>query len=264
MTARTILWMDLRTSFSGPDLCSSLPRSYNARRLCHLPDLFWAVQDWRPWAICFEYDVPDARGLAALAEVKDRNSLVPTFLLTERQAKTTAALAFRRQVWDYLVKPVSARRFCERLKRMEIHARQAEATAQARSAVGGAQQKPQPPVTLAPAVSYISANYPDKLQQATAAKLCDLSPFQFSRVFKKEYGITFRDYVVKIRIDRAAELIKQSRVSVTDAAFVVGFNDLSYFARMFRRQLGVSPSCYRSVIEPNQFSLFPLEETRRR
>jgi AraC-like DNA-binding protein len=123
---------------------------------------------------------------------------------------------------------------------------------------------PAPANTLAPAVSYITTNYPEKLCQATAAKLCDLSRFQFSRVFKREHGVTFRDFVVQVRVSRAAELMKQSRVSVTEAAFVVGFNDLSYFARMFRRQLGVCPSQYRSEKEVDQLLLFPSQERKTR
>ena len=112
MAARTILWVDLRTTLSEPDLCSSLPKAYGAQRLRHLPDLLRAVQYWRPWAVCFEYDVPDARGLAALAEVKDRHSSLPIVMLTEQHAKTLANWAFRRCVWDYLVKPVSVRHLC--------------------------------------------------------------------------------------------------------------------------------------------------------
>ena len=52
----------------------------------------------------------------------------------------------------------------------------------------------------------------------------------------------FRDFVVRVRIQRAAELMRQPNVSVTEAAFGVGFNDLSYFARMFRRQWDFSLS----------------------
>jgi len=264
MTVRTILWMDLRASFSGPDLCSSLPEPYSARRLRHLPELLSAVQTRRPWAIFFESDIPDARGLAAVAEVMDHRSPVPMVLLTERDAKTRATSAFRRYVWDYLVKPVSVMHLCNCLTRIE----KAENLASPGSGAGLATSAPlgrsSQANTLAPAVSYVTTNYPEKLCQATAAKLCDLSPFQFSRVFKKEHGVTFRDFVVQVRISRAAELIKQSRVSVTEAAFVVGFNDLSHFARMFRRQLGVCPSLYRSDSEAGQLPLFPPQEQQRR
>ena len=111
--------------------------------------------------------------------------------------------------------------------------------------------------TLTPAVSYVATNYSEKLCQATAAKLCNLSPFQFSRNFKKEHGLTFRNFVVRMRIERAAELMARSKVSVTYAAFMVGFNDLSYFARMFRKQLGVTPSSYRLANERGQMPSFP-------
>lgn len=266
MAARPILWVDLRTTLSEPDLCSSLPKAFIAQRLRHLPDLLRAVQNWRPWAVCFEYDVPDARGLAALAEVKDHHASLPIVMLTDRHAKTMANWAFRRCVWDYLVKPVSVRHLCNCLTNIEKAVPPPERSAMppAAAAIPVLPGNPNVVGTLAPAVSYVAANYPEKLRLATAAKLCDLSPFQFSRNFKKEHGFTFRDFVVRVRIQRAAELMTQSTVSVTEAAFEVGFNDLSYFARMFRRQLGVSPSHYRTDNEPSQLLLFPPEQLRQR
>lgn len=266
MAARPILWVDLRTTLSEPDLCSSLPKAFNSQRLRHLPDLLRAVQNWCPWAVCFEYDVPDARGLAALTEVKDRHSSLPILMLTEQHAKTMANWAFRRCVWDYLVKPVSVRHLCNCLTSIDKAVPPPERPAMpvASAAIPFLSGRPYAVGTLAPAVSYVASNYPEKLRLATAANLCDLSPFQFSRNFKKEHGFTFRDFVVRVRIQRAAELMKHSAVSVTEAAFVVGFNDLSYFARMFRRQLGVSPSHYRTESEPCQLPLFPPDESRRR
>jgi AraC-like DNA-binding protein len=110
----------------------------------------------------------------------------------------------------------------------------------------------------------VEKNYAEKLRMPEAARLCELSPFQFSRNFKKENGFTFRDFVVRVRIQRAAELIRQSKVSVTEAAFGVGFNDLSYFARMFRRQIGVCPSHYRTKHDPEQMLLFsPADHLKR-
>jgi AraC-like DNA-binding protein/ActR/RegA family two-component response regulator len=268
MAERTILWVDLRTTLSEPDLCSSLPKAFSARRLRHPADLLRAVQNWRPWAVCFEYDVPDDRGLAALEEVKDRHSSLPIVMLTERHAKTLANWAFQRCVWDYLVKPVSVRHLCNCLTSIDKAVPPAERPANRMPAASASipvlSGNPYAGGTLAPAVSYVASNYPEKLCMATAATLCDLSPFQFSRNFKKEHGITFRDFVVRLRIQRAAELMKHSAVSVTEAAFVVGFNDLSYFARMFRRQLGVSPSHYRTENEPSQLLLFPPDEMRKR
>jgi AraC-like DNA-binding protein len=70
---------------------------------------------------------------------------------------------------------------------------------------------------------------------------------------------------VQTRIQHAAELMRQSNaISVTEAAFVVGFNDLSHFSRMFRRQLGVTPSHYRRAeVEPSQLPLFAPPDAKK-
>ena len=264
MTAKTLMWMDLRTTFSGPDLCASLPLEYQTRRLRNVPHLLTAMQSSHVWAICFEYDILDARGLAALHEVQDRYLPPPILMLMERQARAIAKSAFRRYVWDYLVKPVSVPRLCSCLTRIERGEKPTEGDVSAQPCSASAAEGLFARSSLAPAASYVTQNYPEKLCQATAAKLCDLSPFQFSRAFKKTHGLTFRDYVVHVRIDQAAELLRQQRASVTEATFVVGFNDLSHFARMFRKRIGVSPSHYRTDHEPAQMQLFLPQETRRR
>jgi len=192
--------------------------------------------------------------------------MLPILMLTENNAKSLANWALRRCIWDYLVKPVSIRRLCNSLTNLE-KAKPPQDQPRTQWAPDSAHPDPPPVIststTLAPAVSYITTNFSEKLRMATAARLCDLSPFQFSRMFKKEHGFAFRDYVVRARIERAAELMRYSSSSVTEAAFDVGFNDLSYFARMFRRQLGVTPSSYRNDRVAEQLPLFPRETPKR-
>ena len=72
--------------------------------------------------------------------------------------------------------------------------------------------------------------------------MCSMSPFVFSRKFKDVFGISFRDYVVRYRLRAACGLLKNPGSSVTDVAFAVGFNDVSYFSRMFKRHFGMPPS----------------------
>jgi len=114
MSAQTILWADLRTAVRAePDLCSSLAPLYRTQRLRHLSDLFQHLQDWRPLAMCIEYDMPDARGLAALLDVSAKYASLPIILLTEASATKRELVSLRDRVWAHLVKPVSVRRFCE-------------------------------------------------------------------------------------------------------------------------------------------------------
>ena len=266
MRTWSILWVDLRTTGLEIDLCSSLPPVYRTQRLRHLSHLLQAVQTWRPWAVCFEYDTPHPRSLAALLEVRARHSSLPIILLTDKHPKKLEIAAFRRCARDYLEKPVSVKRLCDCLTSICEGPTESEQS-----------DEPVPDAkrlidvedacalsTLAPAVTYVATNYPEKVCLSTAAKLCNLSRFQFSRNFKKEQGLTFRDFVVQVRVRRAAELMRRAAsVSVTEAAFVVGFNDLSHFSRMFRRQFGILPSHYRRTEgEPIQLPLFPPDASK--
>ncbi len=272
MAARSVLWADLRTGRGQSDLCASLPKSYGAQQVSTIADLFRSIQRWMPWAVCFEYDQPDASRLEALTETRRRYRSLPIVIVGEQHSEDLAAWAFRSCAWDYLVKPLSVRRLCNCLTNIDRAAPPASAyvpldpaPSAAGAPLGGSapsswtfhERSFREHSPLAAAVSYVEHNYSAKLRMGTAARLCDLSPFQFSRCFKKENGFTFRDFVVRVRIQRAAELMRQSKITVTDAAFGVGFNDLSYFARMFRRQLGVSPSHYRTTHTPEQLLLFP-------
>jgi AraC-like DNA-binding protein len=259
VAARSMLWADLRIGPSPPDLCGSLPKSYGAQRVTTVADIFCAIQEWVPWAVCFEYDSPDASRLDALTETRRRHQSLPVVIVTEEHSEDLAAWAYRCCVWDYLVKPLPVRRLCDSLAASYRAAAlwgnvdSAGGPNATRVPAGSRVDRSQP---LAQARSYVESNYAEKIQLATVARICNLSPFQFSRNFKKENGISFRDFVVRLRIQRAAQLMRERRASVTEAAFVVGFNDLSYFARMFRRQLGVTPSHYRTEREPVQLSLF--------
>ena len=98
----------------------------------------------------------------------------------------------------------------------------------------------------APAIALIAASFHERVDLAAAARVCHLSPSHFSRVFKREHGVTFSRYLVQYRIRRACDLLAAPGVSVKAVGFGVGFNDLAYFSRTFRRCVGVCPTQYQS------------------
>ena len=69
-----------------------------------------------------------------------------------------------------------------------------------------------------------------------------MTRFAFSRNFHSALGLTFREYVMRARIAEARRMLVEGGHSVTDVAFATGFNDGSYFARMYRRHTGMLPS----------------------
>lgn len=94
------------------------------------------------------------------------------------------------------------------------------------------------------AASYAKANLDRYVSLQDAATRCHMSKYEFSRAFKREHGLSFVEFILQLRVRRAAELLEQHDLAVKEVAFAVGFNDVSYFGRMFRRYFGIAPSRY--------------------
>ena len=94
------------------------------------------------------------------------------------------------------------------------------------------------------AIAFVASRYPDKFPASAVASHCGLSRFQFSRAFHATFRITFREYLLRYRVRAACQALTRDHDSVTAIAYAVGFHDGSYFARMFRRYIGMLPSQY--------------------
>ncbi|MFT5708158.1 MAG: AraC-like DNA-binding protein, partial [Oceanospirillaceae bacterium] len=91
---------------------------------------------------------------------------------------------------------------------------------------------------------YCHENLHDKIVLTTLADLCGLSKFQFLRHFEITTGLTPRAWLIRLRLERACELMKFKPENLSQIASEVGFYDQSHFNRAFRQAFGVSPSKY--------------------
>jgi two-component system response regulator YesN len=96
------------------------------------------------------------------------------------------------------------------------------------------------------AKAYIDAHYanPDLSLNEVAARV-NLSPSHFSTVFSHETGETFKEYLTRLRIDRAKELLRTTGLKSFEVAYQSGYNDPHYFSFIFRKNTGVSPQQFR-------------------
>lgn len=102
--------------------------------------------------------------------------------------------------------------------------------------------------TIHRTVQYLQTHYTEKVTLENVSRVMYLSPAYFSRIFKQETGKTFNTYLNNIRITKAKEILHQtnSHLRLTDIALMVGFEDQSYFTKVFKRITGISPLKYRS------------------
>lgn len=97
------------------------------------------------------------------------------------------------------------------------------------------------------AALWIDANAHEPLSLDDIAAQAGLSVFHFLRLFVRVLGVTPHQYLVRVRLRRAARLLADDRSSITSIAFDVGFGDLSNFVRTFHRAAGVSPGEFRKA-----------------
>ena len=97
------------------------------------------------------------------------------------------------------------------------------------------------------AALWIEAHADEPIDLERLAHMSGLSAFHFLRQFARALGVTPHQYLVRMRVRRAARLLAQGDRAVTDIAYDVGFGDLSNFVRTFRRAAGASPRDFRAA-----------------
>ena len=94
---------------------------------------------------------------------------------------------------------------------------------------------------------YIELHYCEDLSLETVGRNIGLNPSYLSNTFKKEYGISFVDYIIQVRIEHSKELLIQTDRTINDIAYEVGYSNPKYFSKLFRKVIGISPKEYRKL-----------------
>ncbi len=98
-------------------------------------------------------------------------------------------------------------------------------------------------------IDYIEEHSHEQINAKTAAMQINFSPAYFSRLFNKETGKSFVEYVVFIRIRKSLVYLRRTEYTIEEIADLVGFNTPNYFSSTFRKYVGLTPSEYRATKE---------------
>lgn len=96
---------------------------------------------------------------------------------------------------------------------------------------------------------YISENYHIDISSKQAAMAMNFNQSYFCRTFKKNFGMTFSEYLNFYRVSASKQMLEENKKSMSDIAFSCGFVNTEYFSRSFKKYLGIPPTAYKKSIQ---------------
>jgi len=105
-----------------------------------------------------------------------------------------------------------------------------------------------PKKVIARILTYVKDNLSGDLSISAITKVFHFSESYFSHLFKREMGISFIDYVNRLRVEKAMELLTETDKNITEISYEVGINNPNYFSILFKKHVKVSPNEYRNNI----------------
>ena len=97
------------------------------------------------------------------------------------------------------------------------------------------------------AIKYLENHYQEQINLTDLANYAGLSPYHFSRVFKKHMNCSPYQYLISYRINNAKKLLHNTNLTVQEIAFTIGFNSVSHFITLFKKHTNLSPKKYREI-----------------
>jgi AraC-like DNA-binding protein len=257
-----MLWIDCVSSTRDPALRARAAEFFQVHHCERLEQATSLIEQHRPGVIVFDFDYPLESQLRAMQTIKRSFMGIPILMLTVEHSEALAVWSFRARVWNYLVKPVVSQEWRANLQALAkiavVGPRQRRAVRLPGPALADLSNPSRADASYAailPAIEQIERNYSAPISATELAKLCGMSPFRFSREFHRAIGTTFQDHLLRYRVSEACRLLRQQPdMAIAEIGFAVGFNDNSYFARIFKRYMNMRPSEFiraqASVAEP--------------
>lgn len=97
------------------------------------------------------------------------------------------------------------------------------------------------------ALQFVDQRYDKGITLSDVAEHLELHPAYFSKMFHEEVGETFSKYIIRYRMEKAKQLLRETSLKIYEVSAQVGYNDVKYFTKLFKEAEGMSPAQYREI-----------------
>lgn len=200
-----------------------------------------------------DINMPGMNGLEAAEHIRQTDGECSIIFLTAYDDFQYAKKAFSVRALDYLLKPGLDEELIAVLDEAISREEQSGQRRKINPAQGGAEEEKNCDNARMAAMTdairaYIQERYDTDISLQDAAGALGYSDAYFSKIFKQYFGRNFTVYLTDFRVTKAKELLRDITANIKDIGTRVGFHDSNYFARVFKRTTGMTPSEYRNHI----------------
>ena len=194
----------------------------------------------RPHMACVEVHLPGMSGLELLQAASEEKLPTLILMISSCAEFTYAQKAIMYNAIGYCLKPFSKSEISDYLeKAVSILSKNISNNLHAYSYHTGNE-------IVDKMLDYIHLNYQKDLSVQELADLCYINYNYAGQLFRQETGETINNFLMRIRMDKASELLRNTTLSIADVAAETGYRDYFYFAKIFKKHWGTTPSIYRS------------------
>jgi two-component system, response regulator YesN len=208
----------------------------------------------KPDIILMDINMPLMDGLQASRKIKEENKDIEIIILTAYNYFEYARRGIKVGVSDYLLKPFSNEEFSTSLNEImkKINDGKIDLVKQDNELVEEVSGYPNNNAEIVEsAKKYIQMNYKKEISLEEIANHVAISSYYLSRIFSKSEGITYKDYLIKLRMEKAKQLLRDGRKSIKEISIEVGYVDQNYFSRAFKKYYHKSPKEFYSKGDRN-------------
>lgn len=192
-----------------------------------------------PDVIFMDVIMPGIDGLEAARIIKEKDSSKKIVLMSVYDDFQLVQRALKIKVEDYLLKPIRSEKIITLLRELTNE----NQNFNSENNISACKID-----ELECALNYIEKNFRKDITLNNVANYVKFSSTYLSKLFKNNIGINFNKYITKIRIKEAILMLENKNISINDLAFEIGYNEPSYFCKVFKKEKGVTPLEYRKNV----------------
>ncbi|WP_044913326.1 response regulator transcription factor [Butyrivibrio sp. WCE2006] len=197
-----------------------------------------------------DIDMPHGTGLDLLKYIREQGNNVPTIFLTNYADFSYAQKAVELRSFHYFLKPIDyaelTRIIKKALKEAEEVQNQKSLSPEGKIDIPDiSTDSIENESNITAMLKYVDDHFREDISREQLSVMFFFDPDYITKIFKKQTGMSYKNYVIEKRLSLAKELLSESDYPIHDISQYVGYDNYSYFTRLFKKSFGITPIEYR-------------------